>query len=378
MSEYISSPLMNMPVPIVNVAPGPNYAYDVNNCLGLIDSHDHSFGKGTPVTPLGLNINSDLTIESNNLTNVRSVRFSIQSSAFTAPADINCLYDINGDAYFMDGLGRNVRITQDGGVAGSPGSITNLTPPASASYTSINQTFVFQSATNTPANLDAGSVIFRNILSGSNGVTLMAPSALASNYNLTLPLTPLVQSFMTLDSSGNMAAPWTVDNSTIEISGGTTVQVKDGGITSAKLAPLNSATSSSCGAFTTNSSGFVTNLSVTITTTGRPVSVGMLSDGSGLLAAVQGVQFSGATYSDYGAIITIYRDSSPIATQQIRGATSATVVGGPGRASAPVSAFSHIDTPSAGSHTYEIHAQILTGQTDVVAVQYAVLMAYEL
>jgi hypothetical protein len=83
--------------------------------------------------------------------------------------------------------------------------------------------------------MDGGSFIFRNISANSNGVTLAAPAALASDYNLVLPQLPASTKIMALDSSGNMSAPYAVDNSSIEISSNT-IQVKARGISNAMSA----------------------------------------------------------------------------------------------------------------------------------------------
>ena len=71
---------MNLPIPVVGVDPGPDWALNINSCLTIIDSHDHSCGKGVQITPNGLNINSTLTVNGNDVINFRSVRFAIQAS----------------------------------------------------------------------------------------------------------------------------------------------------------------------------------------------------------------------------------------------------------------------------------------------------------
>lgn len=212
---FTISPNMFLRVPAVGNEQGPDYALDINyDLLSVIDTHDHTAGKGVQITPAGININSLLSLNNNFLTDIAGLTLLAQS---VVPA-INTIYQSGDDLFFVDGIGNNIRITQSGGVAGSPGSISNLTPPASVNYVSGSQTFVFQSNVNTAANLDAGSILLRNLSPNSTfAVTLNAPAGLSNNYSLTLPQLPLQQSFMTLDASGNMAAPWTVDNSTIKI-----------------------------------------------------------------------------------------------------------------------------------------------------------------
>ena len=234
------SPNMNLPVPVVGVEQGPDWATQINNCMALIDSHTHTTGSGVQINPSGLDINADLTFAGNNATLLRSARFQNQASTLAGVADLNCAYSsgAGGDLYYNDGSGNKVRLTQSGAVAGTPGSIANLVSPASATYVSANQTFVWQSAANTAANLDCGSVILRNITASSYGLTLTPPAALALNYTITLPAIPAVSgNFLTIDTSGNISSNVSIDGVTlVQISN--VIQVANNSITNAKLAQM--------------------------------------------------------------------------------------------------------------------------------------------
>lgn len=198
------TPNMNLVIPGVGTENGPQYASDINSSLTIIDGHDHSPGYGTPVTPAGLNINSDLTFIGNNATNLRSIRFSSQGSALSGAQDLDCAFVVGNDLYYRDGNGVSVRITQNGAVAGTPGSIANLVSPASASYSSASKTFIWQSDTNKPANLDAASIVLRNLVTSSFGLTLSPPS-LSNDYSITLPPLPGSTLPVLIDSSGTMS-----------------------------------------------------------------------------------------------------------------------------------------------------------------------------
>lgn len=189
---------MNLPVPIVSIAPGPEYAQDVNDSLTLVDAHDHSLGSGVQITPAGMNINDTLSLQNNFLTNIAGLTLTAQGST----PGIGTIYESGVDLYYVDGLGNNVRITQSGGVAGSPGSISNLTSPASASYVAGTSTFVWQSNTNIAANMDFGSAILRNLSPNSTFGLTLAPPTLGSDYTLTLPTIPASESFVTLTNVG--------------------------------------------------------------------------------------------------------------------------------------------------------------------------------
>lgn len=230
-----TSPNMSLPIPSVGQEPGPQYATDVNNCLTIVDSHNHNPGSGVQVTTSGLNINADLSFQNNNLTLARSVRFQPQGSPLATASDLGCLYESGVDLYYNDGLGNQIRITSGGAITGTPGSISGLVPPASASYNTGSGTFIWQSNVNASANMDFASAIFRNMTSGSFGVTVSAPAALGSNYSLVLPTIPGATNFISLDTSGNLAAIWNVDNSTINFTGNN-IRVKPAGITATELA----------------------------------------------------------------------------------------------------------------------------------------------
>lgn len=234
MAGEVISPNMMLPVPAVGVTEGPQFASDINNCMSIIDQHDHSADSGVQINPAGININSALAFNGNNLTLARSVRFQPQVSALALPSDIGCLYEAGVDLYYNDGSGNQIRITQGGAVTGAAGTITGL-PSGTASASFAAGVFTFQASTNTPANIDGGSHVFRNNLANSKGLTLSPPNAMGADYSLVLPALPASQKIMTLDATGNMSAPYDVDNSTIEISSNN-LQVKNLGITAAKIA----------------------------------------------------------------------------------------------------------------------------------------------
>ena len=285
---------MNLVVPTVGVDPGPDWANNLNADLSILDGHNHSSGSGVQVTPSGLNINTDLTINQNNLTSARSIRFFPQTANLALPADIGVLYEVTPDLWYNDANGNQIRITQNGAVSGTPGSIANLVSPASASYVSASSTFVFQSGANVPASIDGGSFIFRNITANSPGVTLSPIAGLASSYSLVLPLLPSAKAVMTLDQSGNMGTAL-LDGSTLQFVGGV-LEVPTGGITGTQIAAntvqqsnlyvravQNPATAGNLAAQSISGSfagGSATLANITISTTGRPVSVG-LKNGNG-------------------------------------------------------------------------------------------------
>lgn len=394
MANFNLSANMNLPIPIAGVDPGPDYALNNNNCFTLLDGHDHSLGKGIQITPSGLNLNADVSFLANNAINLRSVRFSPQTLNLSGVSDVGCLYEQGVDLWYNDGSGNQVRITQSGGVAGSPGSISNLTSPASASYVSGNQTFVWQSAANTPANMDFASAIFRNLVANSKGLTLNPPNAMSSNYSLVLPSLPVSTSFLVIDTSGNIlgSIPTALGISTGNIANNavtaakiavqtiTNNEIAPQTILQSNLAPRTTGVTVAAGgvALSTSSGTFtigntlpiaVPNLSVTITTTGRPVQLFLQADGttspgaisynpSGVLGAADVHFVNGVT------VLTDYEFSTTSASLNLELPGS----------------LSYLDLSvngSAGTYTYTIQGNVTTAGA-FLTFSNVKLLAYEI
>jgi hypothetical protein len=282
-----------------------------------IDQHDHSTGKGTPVTPSGLNINQDLPFNDNNATELRSTNYEVQVSPLAGASDIGCLYVSGVDLYYNDENGNQIRITQSGSIAGSPGSISGLTPPASVSYSPI--TFTFQSTTATAANIDAGSFTFRDTVANAKGITVQSPVGLANNYSLVwpsaLPSTAIGSKFLTIDGTGNIADSIGPDNiTTIFSSSGLSLSQQSVGVN--YLAPQQLTTASTIGQVTyKDSSGVVstsiipnfTNLiNITLSVSGnRPIYVG-------LVASTGGAGYISNDSPTNSASLRFYRNSNQI------------------------------------------------------------------
>lgn len=401
---------MSLPIPSAGQEPGPQYASDVNNSFTIVDGHTHNPGSGVQITTSGLNINADLLINNNNLTLVRSTRFQPQGSPLSGAMDLGCVYESGVDLYYNDGNGNQIRITSGGAIVGTAGSISGLVPPASASYNTGSGTFIWQSGATIPANMDFASAIFRNMTAGSNGVTVSAPAALGSNYTLVLPTIPGTTNFVSLDTSGNLAAVWNVDNTTINFTGNN-IQIKPGSIGQTQFSsPLNitgvqldpsanilgtqldplanilgtqldpaanilrsqieipgQQLSPSSGAFATASGGgaFVPGLSINITTEGNPVIVGIMANPGSNDAYISG---STSGVNNYGSLRVI-RSGATVTMGTVPGITGGdTIVVSP--------SFQGIDVVGAGTYNYTL--QLVGGSGMLVSVNNIVLFAYEM
>ncbi len=240
MADTSTSPNMSLIIPTVGVDPGPDWASNLNASLSILDQHTHAPGSGIAITQDAISLSASaapydsLTFSGTNAFALRSVRFTAQPSALALATDVGCIYESGVDLYYNDGAGNQIRLTQGGSIVGTSGSITGL-PSGTASASYAAGTFVWQSATNTAANMDAGSYILRNSTASSKGLTLSPPNAMAADYALVLPALPGSTLIMRLDTSGNMSATLGVDNSTLDISGNS-LEVKAGGITTTQIA----------------------------------------------------------------------------------------------------------------------------------------------
>lgn len=276
---FTLSPNMNLPVPTVGVEPGPQYAQDINNSLTLLDGHDHSIGSGVQITPSGLNINSSLPLNGQSLISIGALTFqSISTDATNGSLEMKGV-----DLYYVDGGGNVIRITQSGTVAGSSGTITGL-PSGTASASFAAGIFTFQAATSTAANIDGGSFILRNNTMSSFGLTLQPPNAMGADYSLTLPTVPAQTNVMTLDASGNMGSVTfdAVGQTMTSVGANAVANTRTRGVTANVGAVGDIAYTASSGVFNSSSTSFVTitNQSLTLTTSGRPVMLMLSNDGS--------------------------------------------------------------------------------------------------
>lgn len=156
-----------------------------------------------------------------------------------------------------------------------------------------------------------------------------------------------------------------------------TTSLADGSVSQAKLSSRTTGTtvaaggvaiSASSGNFSTTSTGDVTNLSVTITTTGRPVRVMLIADGS----ANTGLVGASRTSSSADEVIHLYRDATIIARYDMKtSVTGGTVVD----LWLPQSIIETLDVVSSGTYTYKVSIGAATG---TVYCSYAKLVAYEI
>jgi hypothetical protein len=180
---------MGLSLPSPGVDEGPGWAEQLNDSLSLVDLHNHTAGKGTKIPVAGLDLQADLTINSNSHTDVKSVKFTSQSSSLTTT---NAVYVVNGELYFSDSGGTNVQITSGGSLnLASTGTIggdyAQVGVNATVTYSDTTKTYSFLQAAGSTAKMYSAKISLADSAGGSNAVGIIPPVGLASGYDLTLP-----------------------------------------------------------------------------------------------------------------------------------------------------------------------------------------------
>jgi hypothetical protein len=235
----------------------------------------------------------------------------------------------------------------------------------------IDNTNIATGAAISPSKLAAsiaGDGIARD---GSSGVLSV------NDDNSSLEISGDVLQVKAAGITGAMLATSAADATTLEVASGS-MRIKDLGVstakiaalavTNAKLAAVNYGISSSSGNFITTSSAasgvVITNLSVAITTSGRPVEISMIaaSTASGTISRV--TTDSGIS----GGQFFFRRDSTNVAVESFE--SNADFM--------PCSSFRFIDAPAAGTYTYTANLRSIGGGSEEIFVTECKLVAREL
>ncbi len=117
-----------------------------------------------------------------------------------------------------------------------------------------------------------------------------------------------------------------------------------------------------------------TNLSVTLTTLGNPVFLGLIDSGAGSAAKFEVTAPSGAAEAE--GRVKLVRDSTDVSRNFI---TYREGSGWTGFLSTPLGILSHIDTPTAGTYTYKVQFAVSPATAGYeFEIKNAKLVAYEL
>ena len=184
------TPNMTLTIPTVGNAAvpdgGPGYAQEINQALTLIDQHDHSSGKGLPVTQNGINITGALPFQTNPATGLTYIALTNQTAALSTTRS---LYNVNGELYWTDGSGNQVKLTAAGAVnTGGSGNLSGMDATSAVTYSTVTKVFTFTQSSAFPAKIATGDIeIFETVAAAAQTITIKAPTGLANTFNITLP-----------------------------------------------------------------------------------------------------------------------------------------------------------------------------------------------
>lgn len=121
----MATPYMNLSLPTPTVTIGPDWAEQLNTALEDVDAHDHTSGKGRPITTSALNIDAELQMNGFRLQNLPSLQLNELGSAVSGVGYENSLSS-DGDLWFTNGAGIPVQLTSGGSIISIPTSLETM------------------------------------------------------------------------------------------------------------------------------------------------------------------------------------------------------------------------------------------------------------
>jgi hypothetical protein len=357
----MATPNMNLTLPLVSQTPGPLWASEINADMTIIDGHDH-IATGVPIVSAALNINDDLSFNSHALLDAINVSF-IDGGPTGVVGIPNSLQTAAGELYFTDGNGNSVQITDNGTVnVGGTGNIGGIVPNAAVNYVSGPNNYEFLDENGNRAALDISAVVF-----GGNVTLQLSPYSLS--YVLKLPAAlPSATSFVTATVSGS------------DVTLGYLTQAN--GITRPMQAAVGQQVSSWSSHTVTSTSSFGTlSSSVTLTCTGRPIVVGLISEPN-TSPNYAYLEVVGSAAGLVGGQIHVSVSGS--ATTKILASSIEGYANGIGNGlRLPITSFSGIYVPpSAGTYTFAFEGKCTASGggyvTTTMNSAYVAIYAYEL
>jgi len=356
----MTTPNMNLFELQPGITTGPDYATRIVSNFSLIDSHDHSPGKGASIPVSAIEVNDSLAFNGNGPVDQGKSQFRNLSSALSAGTDYRSLFVVNGDLFYLDNSGNSVQITNSGSISGATGNITGLSSPASVTF--ATNKYSFKDTATSFAIMESSDVrLFEDSSSSiTEYVALRSPGSLSATYTLTFPTgLPASTRYMASNSTGDLSFE-TADSigSAMTATGANDIANTRTRATGTTVASGGVAISSVCAFFTTTSTSYVDipNLSVTITTSGRPVFIALVGLDTNPFPSSQLSRMTiFRASSGTAASIAIVRDSTILTSTEMSSTVSgATAVG----QNIPSSSISHIDAVAAGTYTYKIQVQV--------------------
>lgn len=354
----MATPNMNLTLPVVSQTPGPTWASEINADLTIIDGHNHA-GVGALVPVAGLDINSDLSLATHALTDVTKAVLLNQAAVATS----NAVYAKAGDLWWTNGGGTPVQITSGGSVyVGGTGNIGGITGSAAVNYDSPTLSFEFIDENGNPASLVGDVFVGSSVTLGTASLTASGAGTYAINLPTALPVSST--SFLTCTTGGQLA-----------------YTSQSNGITRQMQAAVGQIVTSYQYSGPLSAPGNLL-LPVTITTTGRPVFIGVTTITTAPNAAGIRLDNSGApAYTSAAVAVNITSASPPVgftAGNYLQCAFAANVTAAGNAIIVPASALNGIVALPAGTYTLQAVLVSLSGGGTPTLAMNGNLFAYEL
>lgn len=388
----MTTPAMGLTLPVVGVTPGATAGTNIVDNFNIIDVHDHSSGKGVQVPAAGLNINAALSFGNQKAFNMSFLQLTSQVASPVGSNDRPNVHVLNGDLYYTNASGTAVQITNAGSISGTSGSIGGLASPASAQF--ATNTFSWKADATTFAKQSFSDLQIYPFNSGATNFLTLKVTNSVTTYTVTLPDAPPASTQpLGMTSGGNILAI-TYDSigsgmtstganaigASMTSTGANAVIDKYTRTTGTSVGARGVAISNGSGSFNTTSATLVdvTNLSVTITTSGRPVFLMIRPVTSTTAERDIRVNNSGTvTTLTVTGVIAFVRGSTVLTKHRLGllygdGASTGKQI----NFFTPASAYSYVDVVASGTYTYKVQAaggaggdEIITDNLELVAFE---------
>lgn len=194
---------LGITLPTVSVTAGPTWATSLNTALQAIIT-----AVETRVVPSGLNINADVEFNGYEAEELGAAKFENKSSSFSGATHPRSVYVRDGELYFNDSSGNEVKLTSSGqlnagglgGIEGDYGSSYD----ASLYFDDATSTFRFLESAALRALIDCGQILLRESLTnGVYAVKLTSPAGLGADVTRTfLGTNPASTSLLQISAAG--------------------------------------------------------------------------------------------------------------------------------------------------------------------------------
>lgn len=178
---------MGLTVPVAGSTAGPLYATEVSDDLDIVAGHRHTGeanSDGYQVPTAGLDINEDLSFQSNNAISLRSTRFQNQSLVLAGSGDVGCVYEKSGDLWYNNSAGTPIQITSGAAVIGTVGGYTTVQTSINLTIDAADETILV--SCDTTSNPITITLPLANTVSEGRFYIIKDTDGYSANNNITL------------------------------------------------------------------------------------------------------------------------------------------------------------------------------------------------